>query len=258
MLASAELAEGETSDSVKLGSNHQADVPPKPSFTSRASMPLEQEFVKARLVFSADKVGGDGRVSQFIQLVNESLLRRDGFPMSPIGEETALQAMMSNPGSPERGRRVALMNITQDVQYPGAGAWWTSEEQGLLSRAFSEHSRDFEYLSRHVFAHRTTKELVVHYYTRYKQQWPQHGDSRRGSMYDRGIEAPPRIFTSPETVVDFLRYLAATAGDGFPPERRMRDAVLAARANMINAAAAMRERDRQQKMSEAASGASES
>jgi hypothetical protein len=77
-------------------------------------------------------------------------------------------------------------------------------------------------------------------------------------MLDRGIEAPPRIVLSPETVVDFLRYTAVTAGDGFPPERRMRDAVLAARAEMIDAAASMRERDRQQKMSEAASGASES
>jgi hypothetical protein len=61
-------------------------------------------------------------------------------------------------------------------------------------------------------------------------------------MFDRGFEAPPLIVRSPETLVDFLRYLAATEGNRFLPDRRMLDAVLVARAKMIDAAASIRER----------------
>jgi hypothetical protein len=100
-----------------------------------------------------------------------------------------------------------------------------------------EHNHDLKYLSRHIFMHKMSVELADRCYTRYMQQWRQHGDIKHGSMFDRRIEAPARI--------DFLQYLAATAGDGFPPERRMRDAVLAARAKMIDGAFSTRERGRQ-------------
>jgi hypothetical protein len=234
-------------ESVKIGHEYQADVPTSTSITSWDALPERQRKVESPLVFSADLIGGDVVVDQFLRTVNVSLLRRDGFPMSPVNEEKALMVLMSNAGYPERGRRLALMNIPQESQYPGAGRRWTSHEQCRLARALSEHNRDFEYISRHVLPQRTTKELVVHYYTRYKQQCMQFGERKYGLMFDRGIEAPPRMSMSPELMADYLRYLAVTAGDGFPPERRMRDAVLSARSRLARAVTALRAAEVRQK-----------
>jgi hypothetical protein len=234
-------------DAVKIGQDYQADVPLAPSILSWDALTENERKIESPLVFSAESVGGNGVVERFLQLVNECLLRRDGFPMSPINQEKALAVLMANPGNLERGRRLSLMSIPQENQFPGAGRRWTSDEQCRLARALSEHNRDFEYISRKVLPHRTTKELVVHYYTRYKQQWMQFGDRKHGLMFDRGIEAPPRISMGPELMVDYLRYLAVTAGDGFPPERRMRDAVLTARAKLVHAVTCLRAAEARQK-----------
>jgi hypothetical protein len=239
-------------DAVKIGQDYQADVPLAPSLDSWDALTADERKIESPLVFSAEEVGGDSLVEQFLQVVNEGLLRRDGFPMSPINEEKALAVLMANPENLERGRRLALMSIPQENQFPGAGRRWTSDEQCRLARALSEHNRDFEYISRNVLPHRTTKELVVHYYTRYKQQWMQFGDRKHGLMFDRGIEAPPRISMGPELMVDYLRYLAVTAGDGFPPERRMRDAVLSARAKLVHAVTSLRAAEARQKHAAAA------
>jgi hypothetical protein len=238
-------------DKVKIGPDHQADVPAAPSLPSSEEVAQPGEHhqqrsprgaplgVESKLAFTCGP-GGDRAVDAYLTAVNLCLVRRDGFPLSPMNEELALVAYTEQGGRLEDARRVAMQRIPRVVQFPGAGAAWLKDELCLLARTLSEQKRDFMHISRHVLPHRTTRELVVHYYTRHKQEWMQFGGRKQGLMFDRGLEAPPRISMGPELQVDCLHNLAVTAGDGFPPERRMRDALLSARETMIAAVAQRR------------------
>jgi hypothetical protein len=214
-------------DAVKLGPEYQADVP---SLSTTPLLPRDAlPPVSSPLVYSPRNAPA---VDTFLATVNNALFRRDGFPLSPVDEERALALYASyhgKQGQEDSARRDTLRAIHRPVVYPGAGPPWTNEEQCLLARTLCERHRDFEYISRHILPARSTKELVVHYYTRYKQLWQQFGGRKESMLFDRGLETPLRIAMCPEMQVECLHNLAVSAGDGFPPERRMRDAILAAR-----------------------------
>lgn len=123
--------------------------------------------------------------------------------------------------------------------FPGEGRPWTPEERVLFARGLSEQGRAFGQMRRTLLQSRTTAQLVNYYYQRHKQAWLQHGGSKAGHLFDRGHEgtpAPPledrnarRVYLS--RAVATLRQLAATAGDGFPPDRGMVTAVTTFRRN---------------------------
>jgi hypothetical protein len=232
-----------STEPVKLGQDFQADVPPLTSVVAWDTQSEEDRLIVSELVYSPRDVGGLPAVESFLAAVNADLVRRDGFPLSPMNEERALALFAKRHGDPnyaDDARKDVLRSVQRTVEYPGAGMPWSNEEQCLLARTLSERHRDFEYISRNILPERSTKELVVHYYTRYKQLWQQFGGRKQGMMFDRGLEIPLRISMSPEAQVQCLRSLASTAGDGFPPERRMRDAIFAARAAKIRSAARVR------------------
>ncbi|GAB0498140.1 hypothetical protein MMPV_009481 [Pyropia vietnamensis] len=123
--------------------------------------------------------------------------------------------------------------------FPGEDRPWTAEERMLFARGLSEQGRAFGQMRRTLLPSRTTAQLVNYYYQRHKQAWLQHGGSKTGHLFDRGHEgtpAPPledrdarRAYLS--RAVATLRQLAATAGDGFPPDRGMVAAVTTFRRN---------------------------
>lgn len=123
--------------------------------------------------------------------------------------------------------------------FPGECRPWTAEERVLFARGLSEQGRAFGQMRRTLLPSRTTAQLVNYYYQRHKQAWLQHGGSKASHLFDRGHEgtpAPPledrdarRAFLS--RAVATLRQLAATAGDGFPPDRGMVAAVTTFRRN---------------------------
>lgn len=123
--------------------------------------------------------------------------------------------------------------------FPGEGRPWTAEERVLFARGLSEQGRAFGQIRRTLLPSRTTAQLVNYYYQRHKQAWLQHGGSKVGHLFDRGHEgtpAPPfedrdarRVYLN--CAIATLRQLAATAGDGFPPDRGMVAAVTTFRRN---------------------------
>lgn len=123
--------------------------------------------------------------------------------------------------------------------FPGEGRPWTAEERVLFARGLSEQGRAFGQMRRTLLPSRTTAQLVNYYYQRHKQAWLQHGGSKVGHLFDRGHEGTPaprlenrdarRVFLN--RAVMTLRQLAATAGDGFPPDRGMVAAVTTFRRN---------------------------
>lgn len=229
---SAPTQEDHPADTVKIGPDYQADVDPKepPEDTPRPVFDVEPP-----LAFSSGPDGrGVGVVDAFLDDMNRSITRRDGFPMSPMNEERALVAYTESNGhlnsaSLQNARRLALQRIPRAIEFPGAGPAWTREELCLFARAMAEGKRDFEAMSRNVLPNRPTKELIIHYYTRHKQEWMQFGERKQGLLFDRGIEPPSSTDFDAQFQLNCLHSLAVTAGDGFPPERRTRDFVLAAR-----------------------------
>lgn len=123
--------------------------------------------------------------------------------------------------------------------FPGEGRSWTAEERVLFARGLSEQGRAFGQMRRTLLPSRTTAQLVNYYYQRHKQAWLQHGGNKSCHLFDRGHEgtpAPPfedrdarRVYLS--RAIATLRQLAATAGDGFPPDRGMVAAVTTFRRN---------------------------
>lgn len=216
------------SGSMNIGPDHQADVP---TFSAALAEKVQAESmqIESKLVFTCDGFGGDAAVAQYMSTVELAVMQRDGVPLSPLNEERALTAFTECKGNISAARKLAMPRITRDTRYPGAGARWTNKELCLLARALSERQRDFQYISRNILQSRSTRELVTYYYTRHKQQGVHFGGKKPGIMFDRGIETTPRLRLIPELQVRYLHSLAVSAGDGFPPERRMRDAVLHSR-----------------------------
>jgi len=110
------------------------------------------------------------------------------------------------------------------------GKAWTYEEKCLFVRAKAERGKDFEAMARQVFTGRKTSELIYMYYVYEKQQRMMHGPQVYGNVFDTGEELPkylPKL--GPERVTMAIRCLAKTAGDGFPADRRMEEAVRSVR-----------------------------
>lgn len=236
----------ESGKEVEIGPEYQAEVPALPSIPHqfadevpgggyRRLMPCAGERVlgiESKVMFVCPP-GGESALESFLKKVNVDLLRRDGFPLSPMNEQRALEIYFDCNYDVGKARALALVKIPKGTQYPGAGPPWKLDELCVLARTLAESSRNFEHISRNVLPHRSTRELVVHYYTRHKQEWSQFGGRKQSLMFDRGIEPAPRMNMGPELVVDFLHALAQSAGDGFPVERRMRDAVMSARNTLV-------------------------
>lgn len=218
------------SEGIRIGSEHQADVPKHMVLSAGSAELARAAVVRSTLVFSANEVrGSDETVREFLDDVNAQLLRRDGFGLSPLNEEVALRALFERRGDIASARGLALERVSRTVVFPGAGPPWTEEEACIFAQSLCDGTRDLQHISRHVLPHRSTRELVVHYYTRYKNRRSQFGGGKRSLLRDHGLERVSDTLLEADRKAMCLRDLAFTAGDGFPSERRTRDAVLAAR-----------------------------
>lgn len=210
----------------RIAPEFQADVVPHPVLD--AAMTTSESWVLSPCVFSPAMCGGNEIVTRFLDRINGEMVCRDGFPLTPVAMEIALVSLAGNKGRINAAITSALPQIPRGLFFPGAGKPWQHAETSLFVRALAERAKNFHYVSRHILTNRTTKELVITYYTYYKQQCYQNGGPKQGFIFDDGGRdaSVGRTFLGQTRKVTALRNLAVTAGDGFPADQRMADAVL--------------------------------
>lgn len=207
----------------KIGGSHQASVPPDVIPLAKRSADMVK--VASDLVYSPSMCVNDDRISQFLDRVNALLCKRDGFPLSPRGLETALRKLAEKNGQVGEACEAVLPLVGSGVEYPGAGEPWSIDEKCRYVRAVGETNKNFAHISRHVMKDRATSELVVMYYTYYKQQKLQHGRPTGGLIFDVGTERPHLASLGPERIASALKHLARSSNDGFPADRRLASGV---------------------------------
>lgn len=207
----------------KVGAAFQVSVPPAviPERDRRPDM----VDVASELVYSPSLCVNEERTAQLLERVNAFLCRRDGFPLSPRGQETVLRMLAQKRGQVVAACEAVLPLVGRGVEFPGAGTGWTNDEKCRYVRAVGETNKNFSLISRTALKNRSTNELVVMYYTYYKQQKLQHGRPSGGLIFDVGTERPYLSRLGPERIAYGLKNLARTAGDGFPADRRMAESV---------------------------------
>lgn len=214
----------------KIGSAFQAEVPLK--VVEEGKRNAEMTRCESQLVYSLELCGGDiDKVDKFMKKVTATLMLRDGFGCSPNGEEAALRRFCMHKGDEQLALQETCKEVSSAHKFPGVGKAWTYEEKCLFVRAMAERAKDFRYIA-HEVLNRKTCEVVNMYYTYQKQQNLQHGMRANGYIFDTGDELTeflPRL--GPERISLSLRCLAMTAGDGFPADRRMAQAIRTARDN---------------------------
>eukprot|EP00171_Calliarthron_tuberculosum_P009797 IDg9797t1 len=213
----------------KVGTSYQAEVPAGTIPESKRTPDMTR--CDSILVYSIDQSGGIETIQAFLKKLSVTLVLRDGYGCSPNTEEIALRLLTKNKGNVDAALQKTCKEVTGGSNFPGVGKRWSYEEKCLFVRAMAERSMDFGYIARHVLK-RPTSEVVNMYYTYQKQQNLQHGMRANGYIFDTGEELTeflPRL--GPERISLALRCLAMTAGDGFPADRRMAQAVKMARDN---------------------------
>lgn len=231
-------------DQTKIGPNHQVDtLPSKPTMegitVDGRLIPTEPVAIQSKLVFSR-RYGG-AALDRFLHTMRSEIMGRDGVPLSPWNEERAIGAWMGARGHHDFARRMALGRIPRRPTYPGtrAGTYripWSRDEEmtfaAYIGQEFDSLEVMFRQMSRSVLKSRSVQELVLHWYTGYKPMGRDASGPRAGYMVDNGVEASPPSSLQPEAITSFLRSIAVSAGDGFPPERRMRNIIFDYRAKL--------------------------
>lgn len=226
-------------DQTKIGPDHQVDaLPAKPPMEGRLVggrlVPIDPVTINSKLVYSCAK--GGKPLDTFLALVRAEVEGRDGFPLSPWNEERALLSWMEKDCHAEDAKRLALMRIPRGLAYPGSSKPLSRDEAmtfaAFIGQEFDHLEVMFRQMSKSVLKTHSIRDLIVHWYTGYMPMGRNVPGSRTGYMVDLGVEARPPVAMRPNLAIECLHVLAATAGDGFPPERRMRDAILEARANL--------------------------
>ncbi len=215
----------------KVGPNYQVEVPAE--ILPEADRTPEMVHVASESVFAPLMCKSEEQITQFLHSVDVELRKRDGFPLSPSGQEIALQILAKYKGEIETAHQEAVRSVGVGREFPGAGKPWSYEDKCLFVRALGETSKDFSYMSRYILKDRSTSELVFMYYTYHKQQKLQHGSRAGGNIFDTGSE--PLTFlpkVGPDRVPAAIRSLAKTAGDGFPADRRVANFVREYRRNL--------------------------
>lgn len=211
----------------KVGVLYQAEVPTLPISEDKRTVDMTR--CASEMVFSIEQSGGKEKIENFLKKLTVTLVLRDGYGCSPNAEEIALQLLTKNKGDADEALHQTCKKVTGGSNFPDVGNPWTYEEKCLFVRAMAERSMDFGYIAEHVLK-RPPSQVVNMYYTYQKQQNLQHGMRANGYIFDTGEELTeflPRL--GPERISLALRCLAMTAGDGFPADRRMAQAVKMAR-----------------------------
>lgn len=217
----------QSDDAPKIGSEFQAEVPAAPlSKEHWAKHPVQ---VLSKVVYCENSLGGSTPVEVFLNVINQRLRRRDGFPLGPYALELSLQRLFSHRGSHIAAMKSSLQSIPRGPFFPGIKGQFKYEEQCMFVRSLAERAKDFRQISREVLPNRSTSELVWLYYTRHKQLCMQNGGVKNGLVLDDGGEKLKRVPLTTERTISALRNLAITASDGFPIDSRVNLVVLACR-----------------------------
>lgn len=203
----------EREDITPVGPDFQADVP---EWTGKLVEQKEFENVESDCLFRANDFP-EGLVEKYLKRCNNHLVRRSGYPLSPMAEHRALRELSKEKGMVDLAIKRVLENVAKYALYDGEGEPWTDAERTLLLRTFANVGHDFEHMSRYVFKNRPTSEIVVYYYSRYEQIYKHHGGNNVGDMYDHGDRKSYATDRSTAAQIKALQGLAASAGDGFPP-----------------------------------------